>query len=488
MFKSIRAASVSSPVLVLGIHAADRMTLPPASAKNEAASAALKNPAFKGECGETFTVDSKTILVGLGKADDLTTAALRTAGGRVIRALDRLGARGAEIILPELKAKSLSAFAAGRALGEGMGLANWRVDFFEGKATRNKPHLPAISVAAKTRDLNDGLGHGLLLAESTNYARRLAATPPNIATPAHIAAEARKLARETNLTCKVIDYRQAEKLGMGGLVNVGKGSANKPCMIILEHKPRTISRKAKGQTIALVGKTVTYDTGGYSLKVNNGMKGMKYDKCGGMAVLGAMHAVATMKLPVHVVAILPTAENMVSDDSYRPDDIITISNGITVEVTNTDAEGRLVLADGLVYACRQYKPTAVVDVATLTGGVVVALGRFCAGYFCNDDKLRDRVQKAADLSGEKIWQLPLWKEHKDFMRSAHADILNSNPARDAHPVQGAAFLSYFVEDNIPWAHLDIAGMGNVDGERDVFVAGPTGYGVRLLTDLVESYA
>jgi leucyl aminopeptidase len=193
------------------------------------------------------------------------------------------------------------------------------------------------------------------------------------------------------------------------------------------------------------------------------MKGMKYDKCGGCAVIGAMRAIAALKLPVHVIGLLPCAENMVSDDAYRPDDIITMYNGVSVEVTNTDAEGRLVLADALAYACK-------------------------AGVFCNDQKLLARVQDAADSSGERIWRMPLWKDHKEFMRAQHADILNSNPSRNAHPIQGAAFLAYFVDDKTPWAHLDIAGMGNVDKDTDLFVMGPTGYGVRLLVDLVEAMA
>jgi leucyl aminopeptidase len=169
----------------------------------------------------------------------------------------------------------------------------------------------------------------------------------------------------------------------------------------------------------------------------------------------------------------------------RPDDIITMYNGVTVEITNTDAEGRLVLADALTYAEEELEATAIVDVATLTGGVVVALGHFCAGWFCNDEALTTGIEAASAQSGEKLWKLPLWKEHKDFMRGQHADLINSNPARSAHPIQGAAFLSYFVDEKTPWAHIDIAGVGNVDSPNDLCVAGPTGWGVRLLTDWVE---
>jgi leucyl aminopeptidase len=207
-----------------------------------------------------------------------------------------------------------------------------------------------------------------------------------------------------------------------------------------------------------------------------------------MAVLGAMHAVAELNLPVRVIGILTCAENMVSDASYRPDDIITMYNGVTVEVTNTDAEGRLVLGDALTFACQDLKATHVVDMATLTGGIVTALGHFCAGVFCNDEPLLHRIELAADAAGEKIWRMPLWKEHREFMRAQHADLLNSNPSRNAHPIQGAAFLSYFVDPQVPWAHVDIAGMSNVDSDKDLHVQGPTGYGVRLLVDLVSGFA
>jgi len=252
-------------------------------------------------------------------------------------------------------------------------------------------------------------------------------------------------------------------------------------MMILEHKP---ARPRPGHRLALVGKTMTYDSGGYSLKISNSMKGMKYDMNGGAAVFGAMIAIARLKLPVHVFGVLPCAENLVSGDAYRPDDIITMFNGVTVEVTNTDAEGRLILGDALSWTCRKIKPTAIVDVATLTGGVVVGLGHFCSGLWCENMAFREQIESAAESTGERVWQLPLWEEHRKFMRAQHADIWNSGPSRNAHPIQGAAFLSYFVDKDVPWAHLDIAGVSAVEKSDDLHVVGPTGYGVRLLSELV----
>lgn len=494
MFKSIRVSSgpVRDASRVMGVYS-DELVMPAAlradtAKRKRGGNGIAEAPGFKAEAGETFILSTGDVLLGLGKREELSNDLLRIIGARLIRRLDRIAPKSIGITLPLQKNKAVDQGSAGRSIAEGMTLANWRVDEFAGKATKVKPANAALTIASDDAAFRTGLELGISIADSVNYARRLAATPPNICNPDWVAKEAGRLAREKGLRARVINFEQARRMGMGGIVNVGMGSANKPCLIALEYKPARIAPAARDVKLALVGKTITYDTGGYSLKINNGMKGMKYDKSGGMAVLGAMHAVASMKLPVNVIGLLTCAENMVSSDSYRPDDIITMYNGVSVEVTNTDAEGRLVLADALAYACKDVKATHIVDLATLTGGVVIALGHFCAGVFCNDPPLLERVTKAADASGEKVWQLPLWKDHKEFMRAQHADILNSNPMRSAHPIQGAAFLAYFVDEKIPWAHIDIAGMSNVDSDKDLFVTGPTGYGVRLLVDLMRGFA
>ena len=489
MFKSIRTDRGRSPQTVIGVYA-EETALPRGlkltAARKKIAAAALKTPGFKADAGEVLPVHDDLVLVGLGTRDDLDDKTLRTIGGRLVRKLDRMDAKAVLLQLSDvIPARTADAHTVGRCVGEGMGLANWRVDFFDGAATKTPDVKPALSVSTDDATCAKGLKEGLAVAQAVNEARRIGATPPNVCNPTWMASEARKLARKARLTCKVINYAELQKQGMGGLVNVGKASKSKPCLIQLEYKP---ARAKKDVKLALVGKTITYDTGGYSLKLSGGMKGMKYDKNGGCAVVGAMLAIAALKLPVHVVALLPAAENMVNGEAYRPDDIITMYNGVSVEVTNTDAEGRLVLADALAYACRKIKPTAILDAATLTGGVVVALGFWSAGYFCNDDELCERVEAAADSSGERVWRLPLWKEHCDFMRSRHADIWNSGPKRDGHPIQGAAFLNYFVDEEIPWAHIDIAGVNDVDGDTDLFCAGPTGFGARLLLDVVAGYA
>ena len=494
MYKSIAVvAKLSKPTLVAGVFAGDER-LPRGLSKlgkadRDAFTAALATPTpgFKADLGEAVPAGERRLLVGMGKPEELTTAKLRTLGGLLARRLDRMDVTEAELALAlSVPAKVARADHAAQCIAEGMVIGNWQVNFFDGKATKKTEAKNALKIGPGEARLRKALETGVMIGECVNEARRLAATPPNICNPVWMAAEAKKLASRSGLACEVITYAEAQKLRMGGIVNVGKGSRAKPCLIILEHKPAGAKRKSG--PLCLVGKTMTYDTGGYSLKINNTMKGMKYDKNGGMAVLGAMRAISALKLKAHVVALLPCAENMVSDDSYRPDDIITMYNGVTVEVTNTDAEGRLVLGDALAYACDKYKPAAIVDAATLTGGVVVALGSWCCGMFCEDDGLRRRIEKAAAATDERIWRLPLWPDHRDYMRAKHADIWNSGPARDGHPLQGAAFLSYFVDDKVPWAHLDIAGVSSVDSDKDICVTGPTGYGVRLLTEIASGYA
>jgi leucyl aminopeptidase len=485
MFSKISLNSIRSHVTVVGV-TSDGRTVPAAHAKVQAVADALETPGFAGDNGEVLAAGPKHVLLGLGAPDAITPATVRTAAAKLVKALDR---RKDKAISVDLSAgfpkKRAEVEALGRAFAEGLALANWRVDKFDGAATRRSERGDALAVDSADADFRDGLRKGLLLGGAVNYAREIGATPPNVCNPAWVAEQARRLAKATGLKCTVIDHEKAKKMGMGGLTTVGHGSDSKSCLIHLAYVPKRRSKAAKGKRLVLVGKTLTYDTGGYSLKVNNGMKGMKYDKLGGCAVIGAMKAIAELELPIEVHALLAAAENMVSGDSMRPDDIIRMYNGVTVEITNTDAEGRLVLADALTYAEEELEATAIVDVATLTGGVVVALGHFCAGWFCNDESLSRAIESASAESGEKLWKLPLWKEHRDFMRGQHADLINSNPARSAHPIQGAAFLSYFVDEKTPWAHIDIAGVGNVDSANDLFVAGPTGWGVRLLVDWVE---
>ncbi|MGD0141424.1 MAG: hypothetical protein ABSD28_21405, partial [Tepidisphaeraceae bacterium] len=300
------------------------------------------------------------------------------------------------------------------------------------------------------------------------------------------------LARDAALRCTVMDEWQLARLGMGGILAVGDGSIQTPPrMIVLEHRPaRSLApspAKSGGKTILVVGKSITFDSGGISIKPAEKMGKMIFDKCGGMAVLGLMYAVAKLKLPLHVVGILASAENAISSKAYRPGDILRLYNGVTVEVTNTDAEGRLVLGDALAWGIEKYKPAAVVDLATLTGGVVTALGKTMAGVMSNNDELVNELIQAGEAEGENIWRLPLGQDQRDFIKSESADIVNS-AGREGHPLQGGAFLSYFVPDDesVPWAHLDIAGVADTEKKLPYYAPGATGWGIRTLVRWLES--
>lgn len=450
---------------------------------------ALRRAEATGDVGrivETFTggkSPTRVMIVGLGEKRSCNADTMRAVAGAVGRRLAVTLETRVEIDLaPACKSAGLDAQRAGCAFGEGLGLIAWNCDQFRGKASP-KSTAAALEVRSESKPFAAGIERGLGLAASANFTRTLSQTPPNVATTTFMANEARRLARQVGLKCTVFQGSKLDEERLIGIKTVGAASEHKPCMVRLEYTPKGKTRS--GKPAVFVGKTMTYDTGGLSLKVGGGMVGMKRDKDGGCAVLGAMHAIATVIKPNRrVVALLSIAENSVSDEAYRPDDIITFRNGVTVEVTNTDAEGRLVLADALCWACEREDPAYIIDLATLTGGVVVALGSTFAGMWCDDDKLRARVEEASEISGERVWRLPLHQEYRDMMKSPVADIVNSNPNRKAHPIQGAAFLSYFVEGGTPWCHLDIAGVHAADKDTGPFIAGPTGFGARLLAELL----
>ena len=468
-----------------GLDAASRRAAPGASVTQ-----ALKRKEATGDLGRIVeawpTPRARVLIVGLGERASFTTATLREAAAAVARRLAASKDESASLALAAAASKAgIDLHTAGRAMGEAFGLLAWTCDTFRGKGTP-APDRPSLTVRIDDRDAQKGFRSGLALAESTNIARTLSQTPPNVATPEWMAKEARRVARDAGLKVRVIQGDELERERLTGLINVGKASENLPCLIRLEYTPKSAKARAE-KPLVLVGKTITYDTGGLSLKINNMMVGMKRDKDGGCAVLGAMHAIGSrIKPDFPVVALLAAAENSISDEAYRPDDVLHYRNGVTVEVTNTDAEGRLVLADALIWACEVEKPRAIIDLATLTGGVITALGSTYAGLFCENDSLRGDVERAAAAAGELTWRLPYaHPEYRDMMKSPVADILNSNPNRKAHATQGAAFLANFVEKDIPWCHLDIAGVHAAEKNAGMYIDGPTGWGTRLLGYLVE---
>lgn len=494
--------------------------------------ALARRPEFSGDAGSMTVVDDpqtsrRWLVCSVGKREKFDVRAALALGGRALDRLNDMKAAAVHLAhtAPALAAATATQGSAGapewsvaRALGEGLELGRFRFETFKSKKNGNGsgdtntaaasgtavsdtaaspqekgPEELVVTLPSGDPALRAELERGLMLGTCANISRGFSSLPPNVAHPTFIADEAEKLAAAHGLSCEVIVGDRLEALDLVGLSTVGRASSTPPCLIVLKYTPAANqgdrgADDPSGAPVVLIGKTLTYDTGGLSLKPGPSMRGMKADKNGGMAVLGAMQAIASARPAVPVVALLPTAENSVAGNAFRPDDIIRYPNGVTVEVTNTDAEGRLVLADALVYACRTLKPRAILDIATLTGGVVTALGNACAGLWCADADLKSRVMRAAERTGERVWELPLWEDYRELMKAKVADIWNSAPERSAHPIQGAAFLSFFVEENIPWAHIDIAGVSVTDRDRPPFVTGPTGFGARLLAEVVTEWA
>ncbi len=507
MYRQIRFNRSSRAVRVLPMIQGGR----PVSLDNpnldQVVARALKQTPFRSELGETRLVEGRVILAGLGPAEQVSAAIWRRAAAAVLRCAFGNRLPALHWADPAAVNDRLPAPEAASAIAAAVNLANFEFSDFRSKAVgqQDRPLDLDLSIDGSKKN-TDALRDSLLVGTSVDIARRLAATPPNVANPAYMARFCRDLARKTTgLRCSIIDRAKAKQLHMGGLLAVGSGGSAPPLMIVLEYEGRASSpakrsnqkskiKNQKSQPILLVGKAVTFDTGGYSLKPGGG-KTMKYDKCGGCAVIAAMVAAAQLKLPQRLVALVPCVENMIDSASYRVDDIVTFTNGVTCEVTNTDAEGRLILADALAYGTKRYQPRIVVDLATLTGGVSVALGPFCAGLFANDDKLAEQFITAGQSSGDRLWRLPLWNELRDMMKGSHADLINANDKRWAHSGQGAGFLSFFVGDDaarqmptLPWAHLDIAAVANTEGDSVELAKGPTGFGVRLLIDWLKDNA
>ena len=337
-----------------------------------------------------------------------------------------------------------------------------------------------LGVRASTDAVLKGMRNGQLAALAAREARDMANEPGNAWTPSHFAAHGRMLAKKYSLKCTVLDKDDMKRLGMGGILAVNQGSSEPPKMVILEYRPIH-----KSQTVLIVGKGLTFDSGGVSLKPAAGMEDMKYDMCGGAAVMALMQAVGEERPDLGVVAIIPSTDNMAGCSALKPGDIITHYNGLTSEIVNTDAEGRLILADALAYGLEKFKPDYVIDLATLTGAVIVGLGHHRTGLLGNNDELVGRLLAAGERSGEPLWRLPLGKEYSKQIESKVADIKNTG-GKSAGTITAAAYLQKFVGET-PWAHLDIAGTAWEFTEKSYVPKGPSGIGVRILLELVRKW-
>jgi leucyl aminopeptidase len=456
------------------------------TALNGAISDLLETGDFTGKTAQVAvtyprgTIPAKrVIVVGLGKRDALTPDILRRAAAAVAATLREIRAVRAASMLhgaPEVGVET-----AAEALAEGTVLGLYT---YHGQKTgeQQTARLETLEVAGDSAATRAGLEAGRQIALATRLTRDLANLPPNICTPTYLAETAQRIGKEGGMRVEVLDQSQMEALKMGALLAVTRGSDTEPRFIIMEHN----ARHPRLDTIVLVGKGITFDTGGYSIKPADGMVGMKGDMSGAAAVIGAMQAIAALKVPLHVVGLVPACENMINGHAYLPQEVITASNGVTIEVISTDAEGRLILADALVYADR-YKPAAVVDIATLTGSIAVALGNQAAGLFCTDDTLRDRLVAAGAHTAERVWPMPLYPEYEKALESKTADIKNSG-GRFGGACLGAIFLRKFTSYPA-WAHVDMAGvMTDVPENPYIPGGGASGFGTRLLVEFVRRWA
>lgn len=443
---------------------------------------------FSGERGESVLVTTggtppRLLLVGLGKKKDITGEVLRRTAGSAAQSLLKLNVEKAGLLLPANTGSFPKAESA-LPMSEGAILGGYRFESFKSKPSKNVKKATLKQWVMMDPDGMSGpkfVREGVLRGEATSLSRDLGNQPANSLTPEALARHARALAKKHALKVKVLDRKEMEKLGMGMFMGVAKGSRQPPKLIILEYR----APKAT-QTLAFVGKGITFDSGGISLKPGAAMDEMKFDMCGAAAVLGAMDGIGHIKPAVNVIGIIPTCENLPDGEAVKPGDILTSYSGKTVEVLNTDAEGRLILGDALAYTIKQYKPTAVVDLATLTGACVIALGHYATGAVGNHDGLMERLVSAGKESGDIVWPLPNFSEYGEGLKGKYGDLQNI-AGRDGGAITGGLFLKHFVGDT-PWVHLDIAGTAwGVKNIGHIPNDGATGVGARLLIDLARQW-
>jgi len=445
---------------------------------------------IKGKTGEVTLIHTlgkirpeRVLVVGLGKQGKFTVDAVRSATAAACKVARRAGAKRVATILHGTGAGGIDPALAAQAIAEGSVLGLYT---FRQHITKEPEHGDIEELLIVDRDegrrsvLEGAVDRGQVLAEATVFARDMINQPANYMTPSDMAQAARNVA-DFGLECTVLERDEMERLGMGGLLGVAKGSQQPPKFIVLRYS----GGDPAGGTMAFVGKGLTFDSGGISIKPSERMDEMKSDMSGGAAVIGAMRAIAQLKPKINVVGLVPATENLPSGSAVKPGDVLKAMNGKTIEVANTDAEGRIILADALSYANKEgFSP--LVDLATLTGACIVALGNICTGAFTNNQELLGKVIKAGETAGEKMWQMPMFEEYKELNKSEVADVKNTG-GRWAGAITAAQFLAEFAGDT-PWVHLDIAGPAFIDKERGYLTKGATGVGVRTLVNLALALA
>lgn len=420
----------------------------------------------------------RILIAGLGPGSKITADTIRHVAGAISKRAQELGVARFAVVCPD--AGGVEPGDAAGQITEGCSLALYDFDTYRSKKAEAEPDLTVVCGT----DVSGAVAAARAVSEGVRFVRNVANMPPNECPPARLADMAEEMADEKRIKCTVLSAAQLAEGGFGGIMAVGKGSANPPHLIVLEYGG------GEGPPVALVGKAVTFDTGGISLKPGEKMDEMKFDKCGGCTVLGIMRAAADIGLPLNIVGVIPSVENMPGGGSYRPGDILKLYGGKTAEILNTDAEGRLILADALSYVEERFSPRCIIDFATLTGACIVALGCNVAGMVSDSDDMAASVLLSADRTAERVWRLPLDEDYMDMIKSKVADIKNLGTGRAAGTIAAAAFLKSAIKDT-PWLHLDIAGtawMQPASKKRPYNPPGATGFGVRLILDYLGRIA
>ncbi len=475
--------------------------LMPPGALQDAAAALLESGEFKAALGEIVVLHApaglkaeRLLLVGLGKLKDLSLDRMRKGAGTAVRAAKPRKVRSMAIAFPDTSALpggqiEPSAMLTARALVEGAELA--QLDWDTYRSDRKDCSIDSLTLIASEAepaaidDLQRGFEEGLIVSSAQNFARSLVNEPGNVLTPTVLGARAKAMCDEAGIKCEVYSSDKLQELKMEAFWAVAKGSAQPPALIVMTYEPKT-APAADAPVFGLVGKGITFDTGGISIKPADGMEKMKYDMAGAAAMIGAMHAIARLKPAAKVIAVVCSAENMPDGKAFKPGDVVTAMSGKTIEIVNTDAEGRLVLADGLHYA-KTLGCTHLIDAATLTGACVVALGLLNFGVFSNDEATWEKFMDGLTISGEKGWRLPCTDDYRDHIKSEIADIMNTGKNRYGGAISAAMFLKEFAGDT-PWVHLDIAGCAWDEEKKPWIAYGPSGIAVRSIVEWVRSYS
>ena len=454
-----------------------------------AAKSALASGEFKAAASETILLHapaglkaSRLLIVGLGKKAKASVHDVRKGAGTAVRFAKPRSIRELTIVLPS--GESFAAHATARAAVEGALVGDFDPDTYRSdRKDQSIQNLSIISPAGVNQaDVNAGYAEGVILGESQNFTRSLVNEPGNKMTPTILGKRAAEMCKEAGIKCEVFSTEKLHDEKMGAFWAVSQGSAEPPALIVMTYEPEGAPAEP---VLGLVGKGITFDTGGISIKPSEGMEKMKYDMAGGASMIGAMRAVAALKPKVKVISVVCAAENMPSGTAYKPGDVIIAKSGKAIEIINTDAEGRMVLADGLTYA-KQLGATHLIDAATLTGACVVALGTTNAGIFSNDDDAYQHFTTALTTSGERFWRLPVEEEYKEQIRSHIGDIMNTG-GRYGGAITAAMFLKEFAEDT-PWIHLDIAGVAWIEEQKPWIAKGPSGTPVRSIVEWVRTYS